>query len=66
MIEEIRTPFLDSLIGLLTRLGEETIGIVLLCLIFWCISKKIGYIMGVVFFLSGLTVQGMKEKTQLP
>jgi len=60
MIEEIRTPFLDSLIGLLTRLGEETIGIVLLCLIFWCISKKIGYVMGVAFFLSGLTVQGMK------
>ena len=60
MIEGIRTPFLDTLIGLLTRLGEETIGIILLCLIFWCISKKIGYVMGIAFFLSGLTVQGMK------
>jgi len=60
MIEGIRTPFLDTLIGLITRLGEETIGIVILCLIFWCICKKCGYIMGVAFFLSSLTVQGMK------
>ncbi|MCL2661973.1 MAG: phosphatase PAP2 family protein [Oscillospiraceae bacterium] len=59
-IESIRTPFLDTLIGLITRLGEETIGIVLLCLIFWCVSKKIAYVIGVAFFLSSLTVQGMK------
>jgi membrane-associated phospholipid phosphatase len=60
LIQSIRTPFLDTLIGLITRLGEETIGIVLLCLIFWCVSKKIAYVIGVAFFLSGLTVQGMK------
>jgi len=59
-IEGIRTPFLDIVIGLVTRLGEETIGIVLLCLIFWCISKKAAYVVGIVFFLSSLTVQGMK------
>jgi len=60
LIEGIRTPVLDTLIGMVTRLGEETIGIILLCLFFWCISKKTAYIIGVVFFLSGLTVQGMK------
>ena len=60
IIENIRTPFLDTVIGLITRLGEETVGIVLLCLIFWCISKKIAYVIGVSFVLSGLTVQGMK------
>ena len=59
-IESIRTPFLDTLIGLITRLGEETISVVILCLIFWCINKKIAYVIGVAFFLSGLTVQGMK------
>jgi len=59
-IEGIRTPFLDTVVGLITRLGEETIGVVLLCVIFWCISKKFAYVIGVVFFLSGLTVQGMK------
>jgi len=60
ILEGIRTPFLDTLIGLITMLGEETIGIVLLCLIFWCINKKFAYVIGVSFLLSGLTVQGMK------
>ena len=60
LIEEIRSPFLDTVIGLVTRLGEETIGVVILCAIFWCISKRTGYVIGIVFFLSGLTVQGMK------
>jgi len=60
MIEGIRSPFLDTLIGLITQLGEETVGVVILCAIFWCINKKFAYIIGVSFFLSGLTVQGMK------
>ena len=60
ILEGIRTPFLDTVIGLITRLGEETVGIVVLCAIFWCISKKVAYGIGVAYFLSGLTVQGMK------
>lgn len=60
MLESIRSPFLDTVIGLITRLGEETVGVVILCLIFWCISKSIAYNIGIVYFLSGLTVQGMK------
>ena len=60
LIADNRTPFFDTVIGLITRLGEETIGIVILCLFFWCISKKIAYVIGVSFFLSSLTVQGMK------
>ena len=59
-LEGIRSPFWDTVVGLITRLGEETIGVVILCLIFWCISKRFAYIIGVAFFLSGLTVQGMK------
>lgn len=59
-LEGIRSPFLDTVIGLITRLGEETIGVAILCAIFWCISKRAGYTIGVVFFLSGLAVQGMK------
>lgn len=60
LLEGIRSPFLDAVIGLVTRLGEETLGVVILCAIFWCISKRVGYTIGIVFFLSGLTVQGMK------
>jgi len=60
LLEGIRTPFLDTVFGLITRLGEETVGVVVLCLIFWCVNKRVAYGIGVTFFLSGLSVQGMK------
>jgi len=60
MLESIRSPFLDTVFGLITRLGEETVAIVVLCAIFWCISKRVAYGIGIAYFLSGLTVQGMK------
>jgi len=59
-LENIRTPFLDTIISLITSSGEETVGIIILCLIFWCINKRAAYGIGIAYFLSGLTVQGMK------
>jgi len=60
ILEGIRTPFFDTIIGLITRFGEETVAIVVLCAIFWCISKRTAYGICVAYFLSGLTVQGLK------
>ena len=60
LIESFRTPFLDITFGIVTRLGEETVAIVIICAIFWCINKRAAYGIGVAFFFSGLTVQGMK------
>jgi len=60
LIEGIRTPFLDAVIGMVTSLGEEAAGVALFCAILWCIDKRVAYGIGVAFFLSGLTVQGMK------
>ncbi|MCL2361024.1 MAG: phosphatase PAP2 family protein [Defluviitaleaceae bacterium] len=65
-IEGIRTPFLDIVFGIITRLGEQTILIVVFCVLFWCINKKMAYIMGVVFFMSSLVVQGMKIIFRVP
>ena len=59
-LESIRTPFFDAVFGFITRFGEETIGLVILCAIFWCINKRVAYGIGIAYFLSGLTVQGMK------
>ena len=59
-LESIRTPFLDTAFSVITRLGEEMVLIVVFCLVFWCINKKTGYVIGIVFFLSALIVQGMK------
>jgi len=60
LLENIRSPFLDTVVGLITQLGEETVAIVILCAIFWCISKRVAYAIGITYFLSGLTVQGAK------
>jgi len=62
----LRTPFLDVLFSWITRLGEETILIVVFCLVFWCINKRTGYMVGISFFFSALIVQGMKIIFQVP
>ena len=60
LIEGIRTPLLDTIIGLITRLGEEELIIVAICIVYWCINKMFAYKTGIIFFLSGLTVQSAK------
>ena len=60
MLETIRSPFLDTVIGLITRLGEEAVVLVIMCAIYWCINKKAAYRIGIAFFFSGITAQGMK------
>ena len=42
-LQAIRNPVLDVLLGLVTRLGEETILMVLGMAILWCVNKKWGY-----------------------
>jgi len=65
-LEGIRTPFWNSFFELITRFGEETILIVVFCIVFWSINKRMGYVMGVSFFLSSLFVQGMKIIFRIP
>lgn len=59
-LSELRTPFLNSLFELLTRFGEETVAILVICLIYWCINKRMAYTIGTAYFISSLGAQGMK------
>ncbi len=59
-LAEIRTPFWDKLLQLFTRLGEESVIIVLFVLLYWCVNKRLAYIVGLGFFISGLSVQALK------
>lgn len=59
-LESIRTPFLDELFLLITKLGEETIPIVVMCFVLWCINKRMACAIGVSFFLSGMSVHALK------
>ena len=59
-IESMRMPFFNTLFSLITRLGEETVAVAIICAIFWCINKKVAYGIGIAYFLSGLSVQCLK------
>ena len=51
LLESIRTPMLDEIMLLITRLGEETAFLVTALIVFWCVDKRKGYyIMAVGFF----------------
>lgn len=58
--ESIRTPFLDVLFSLLTKLGEEYLFIFVALLFIWCIDKKCGYII----LISGLIGQAINQFTK--
>lgn len=61
-----RTAFGDTIFSLLTKLGEETIVILVLCLFFWCINKNFAYKLGFGYFFAGLAVQGLKIIFRVP
>lgn len=64
--ESIRNPVLDTLMLLLTKLGEETLFLILAMLVFWCVDKNKGYYMMSVGFVGILTSQFMKLWFRIP
>lgn len=59
-LQNLRTPFWDSLCSLLTNLGGEIILVAILCILYWCLNKELAYKLCFTYFLSGLLVQGVK------
>lgn len=64
-LQNIRTPFLDGFFLLITRLGEEIVVMTILCVLYWCVNKKLAYGIGIAYFFSGLAVQGLKMGFQV-
>jgi len=60
LLRNYRTPFWNEIWNLITKLGEGTTVIVIICIIYWCLNKKLGKILGYIFFMSSLVVQGLK------
>lgn len=66
ILEKLRIPFLDKLLLAITTLGEETAFLVIGLIVFWCVSKRLGYyVMGVGFF-GTITSQAMKIACRVP
>lgn len=60
ILAEFRTPFLDQVFQFITYFGQEIVLIAVICLLYWCIDKRFAYLLGFVYFFSGLFVQSLK------
>ena len=64
--ESIRTPVLDTVMSLVTRLGEEALFLLAALFIFWCVDKRRGYYLLTVGFLGTLINQWLKVACAVP
>lgn len=62
----IRTPALDAVMGLITRLGEETFFMAAALFVFWCVDKRRGYYLLAVGFTGTLLNQWLKIVCRVP
>ena len=65
-LEKIRTPFLDTVMGLVTNLGGEAVFIAAAIIVFWCLSKSCGYYMMTVGFAGTIITQFLKLWFRIP
>lgn len=66
LLEDIRMPILDEFTLAVTRLGEETVFLVLALIVFWCVDKRRGYLLMSVGFLGTMANQFMKLLFRIP
>ena len=64
--ESIRNPVLDALFSLITHLGEETVFLVMLLILFWCVDKRAGYLVSIVGFSGIFINQCLKMTFRVP
>lgn len=65
-LEGIRTPALTKLFEFFTLFGEELIAIGIICVVYWCINKKLAYRIAFTYFTAGLLVQSLKIIFRIP
>lgn len=65
-LEKIRIPVLDEFMLLITRLGEEEAFLIAALVVFWCISKNLGYYILSVGFIGTIANQFMKLWFRIP
>ena len=65
-LEDLRTPWLDTIMSALTHLGGETVFLVAALVMFWCVDKKQGYYLLSVGFIGTLVNQFLKINCRIP
>lgn len=65
-LESVRVPFLDSIMLLVTKLGEETAFLVMALIVLWCVDKRKAYYLLCVGFLGTMANQFLKITCRVP
>lgn len=65
-LEGLRTPWLDSIVSVLTELGGETVFLIAALVTLWCVDKRRGYYLLSVCFLGTLVNQFLKITCRIP
>ncbi len=66
LLEQIRMPWLNELMLLITHLGEETAFLVVALIVFWCVNKYQGYYLLGVGLFGNLANQFLKIACRVP
>ncbi len=60
ILEGIRNPFLTFIFTIFTEAAGEAVLLGVLCVVFWCVSKKTAYVMGFAFMGAQMAVNNLK------
>ena len=66
LLESIRGDALTFINLIFSKLGEELIIFAVLCLIYWCIDKRLGYRIAFSYLVSGFIVNSLKIIIKVP
>lgn len=66
ILEDLRTPWLDAVVSVLTELGGETVFLIAALTVFWCMDKRQGYYLLSVGFMGTLVNQFLKITCRIP
>ncbi|MBQ2829895.1 MAG: phosphatase PAP2 family protein [Oscillospiraceae bacterium] len=63
---ELRSPLLDRIMLLITRIGEESVFLLIAIFVFWCVDKRKGYYLLSVGFFGTVINQFLKITVRIP
>lgn len=66
LLSNFRTEFLDIFFRIISVFGEITILLPIICILYWCINKRLAYRTLFAFFFSGSIVHGAKITFRIP
>ena len=66
LLEGIRSPALNTVFQFFTFFGQEMLVLAIICVLYWCLDKKLAYKIALSFFAAGMLLQNLKITFRIP